>query len=95
MRNAVTEERKKEYESVREFVDEYCVPSMLMKLRQGAGRLVRSENDSGLISVLDPRAETKVYSDKVMAALEKYPRVETLEEVRTFFKEVKSEDYFI
>lgn len=95
LRNAVTEERKKEYESVREFVDEYCVPSMLMKLRQGAGRLVRSETDTGLISVLDPRAETKVYSDKVMAALEKYPRVETLEDVQTFFKKVKNEDYFI
>lgn len=31
------------------------IPEMLIKLRQGAGRLIRSETDTGIVSILDPR----------------------------------------
>ncbi|GAU79054.1 helicase C-terminal domain-containing protein [Fusibacter sp. 3D3] len=38
------------------YLDEVLIPKMLIKLRQGVGRLIRSETDSGVISILDSRA---------------------------------------
>lgn len=35
---------------------EVLVPEMITKLRQGAGRLIRSETDTGILSILDSRA---------------------------------------
>lgn len=31
------------------------VPDMLLRLRQGSGRLIRSETDLGVLSILDSR----------------------------------------
>lgn len=31
------------------------VPEMIIKLKQGIGRLIRNKNDSGIVSVIDPR----------------------------------------
>ena len=67
---------------------------MLIKLRQGLGRLIRCETDTGLISILDTRATTGKYADKVGNVLAKYTKAETLDEVETFFREVKSPAYF-
>ena len=64
-------------------------------VRQGVGRLIRSETDTGLVSILDPRVTCKGYSDKVLYALEKYPVIDSIEEVESFFRDVKSEKYFM
>lgn len=48
------------------------VPDMLLRLRQGTGRLIRSETDLGVLSILDSRLSTaakKDYRDKVLGAL--------------------------
>lgn len=48
------------------------VPDMLLRLRQGTGRLIRSETDLGVLSILDSRlsaAAHKDYRDKVLGAL--------------------------
>jgi len=37
------------------------VPEMLLRLRQGCGRLLRNESDWGIIAILDPRAVNKHY----------------------------------
>lgn len=34
---------------------EYSVPQMLLKLRQGIGRLIRTKEDRGVVVILDPR----------------------------------------
>lgn len=31
------------------------VPEMIIKLKQGIGRLIRNKNDSGIVSIIDPR----------------------------------------
>ena len=67
---------------------------MLIKLRQGAGRLIRSETDTGVVSILDPRARALSYIGKVFKAMEKYPVIRNIEEVSEFMKSVKTEDYF-
>lgn len=40
---------------------EYSVPEAILKLRQGCGRLIRSQDDHGIIVILDPRVRTKFY----------------------------------
>lgn len=93
-RSAVMEEKKDQYENIGEFVRQIAVPEMLIKLRQGAGRLIRTETDTGVLSVLDARANTGSYAGRIEQALCKYPRVETLEEVAEFMRQVKPAEYF-
>lgn len=94
LRPAAMEEKKSASANVSAFINEYAVPEMLIKLRQGVGRLIRCETDTGLISVLDTRAVRSGYSERVQAVLSKYPRVENLDEIREFFNSVKSKEYF-
>ena len=94
LRSAAMEEKKSASANVSAFINEYAVPEMLIKLRQGVGRLIRCETDTGLISVLDTRAVRSGYSERVQAVLSKYSRVENLDEIREFFHSVKSKEYF-
>ena len=94
MRSALLEEKKDACDSVGDFVDRYCTPNMLIKLRQGVGRLIRSESDTGVVSILDPRAESKTYAARIGQALHKYPRVDSVEEIERFMRSVKSESYY-
>lgn len=94
MRNALLEEKKEKSEDVGEFVDKYCTPNMLIKLRQGVGRLIRCETDTGVVSVLDPRVEGKSYSAQIKQALHKYPTICSVDEISRFIKQVKPDSYF-
>ena len=69
LRSAAMEEKKSASANVDTFINEYAVPEMLIKLRQGVGRHIRCETDTGLISVLDTRAVRSGYSERVQAAL--------------------------
>jgi ATP-dependent DNA helicase DinG len=40
---------------------EYSVPQAAITLKQGLGRLIRSSSDRGVLSILDPRLQTKSY----------------------------------
>jgi ATP-dependent DNA helicase DinG len=42
------------------FLD-YQVPEAVIKLRQGFGRLIRTQRDQGMVVILDPRVRTKPY----------------------------------
>ncbi|MEO2202756.1 ATP-dependent DNA helicase [Paenibacillus pabuli] len=51
---------------------EVFVPDMLLRLRQGTGRLIRSETDLGVLSILDSRlsaAANKNYREQVLETL--------------------------
>lgn len=54
------------------FMD-YSVPEAIIKLRQGVGRLIRSEKDSGLVVILDNRVVTKRYGKMFLDALPSAP----------------------
>ena len=45
------------------------LPDMLLNLKQGAGRLVRSMTDKGVITILSPRPLTKGYGRAIQKAL--------------------------
>jgi len=48
---------------------EISLPDMLLHLKQGAGRLVRSSTDRGVIAILSPRPLTKSYGGAIISAL--------------------------
>lgn len=62
------------------FFDERDLPEMLLKMKQGFGRLVRHENDTGLLALLDNRFMRKKYRDRVIELLEGYECYDDLDE---------------
>lgn len=52
---------------------EYSVPEAILKLRQGVGRLIRSNKDEGICVILDNRIVTKAYGRAFLAALPDCP----------------------
>ncbi len=57
----------------------------ILTLRQGAGRLVRTENDRGVIALLDSRILEKSYGQKILAALPDGRPTRRFEDVQAFF----------
>jgi ATP-dependent DNA helicase DinG len=65
--------------------DAVLLPEMLLKLKQGSGRLIRRSTDRGVIAILDPRAATRErYRDLVEENLPPAPRIRSLEEIKAF-----------
>jgi len=54
---------------------EYSVPEAVLKLRQGVGRLIRTQKDTGIAVILDNRVLTKQYGRVFLDALPPAPRV--------------------
>jgi Rad3-related DNA helicase/REP element-mobilizing transposase RayT len=52
---------------------EFSLPEAILKFRQGAGRLIRTRSDSGIIVVLDNRVLAKQYGQAFLDALPKCP----------------------
>ena len=94
LRSALMEQKKDKCASVPEFVQKYAVPEMIIKLRQGVGRLIRNETDTGLVSILDSRAYSGANAVKVQHVLKKYTRVRSMDKIEKFFHDVKSNEYF-
>ena len=51
---------------------ELTVPSAALRLLQACGRLLRTETDAGVITLLDRRIITKRYGRAIMDALPRY-----------------------
>jgi ATP-dependent DNA helicase DinG len=56
---------------------EYQLPEAIIKLRQGFGRLIRTQEDTGIVVLLDPRVRTKHYGRMFLESL---PPCEVVEE---------------
>ncbi len=94
LRSQAMEFKKKSCGSTQDFVQKYAVPQMIIKLRQGAGRLIRTETDTGVLAILDGRAaKNGPYRSRVLKALRKYPLVHSIDAVARFIEEVKDESY--
>jgi ATP-dependent DNA helicase DinG len=64
---------------------EYSLPSAVLQLRQGFGRLIRSHADCGVIAILDPRVRTKAYGPAFLDALPPCPATSERAAVAEFF----------
>jgi ATP-dependent DNA helicase DinG len=64
---------KIEREGGNPFID-YQVPAAAITLKQGAGRLIRSESDTGVLMICDPRLVTKAYGKLLWRSLPAFRR---------------------
>jgi ATP-dependent DNA helicase DinG len=64
---------------------EYQVPSAVISLKQGFGRLIRSLHDRGLLCLLDNRILKKQYGRVFLSSLPEYARTTDIRAVERFF----------
>lgn len=64
---------------------EYQLPYSVITLKQGAGRLIRDEDDRGVLMICDPRLITKSYGKRIWQSLPPFKRTRVLSEVEAFF----------
>ena len=59
--------------------NDYFVPEAVVALKQGAGRLIRTESDQGVLVLCDNRLVTTGYGSRLMAALPPMRQLQTAE----------------
>lgn len=64
---------------------ELTIPMMTLPLQQGAGRLIRTKRDRGVVAILDPRLKTKGYGGKIIRSLPPMRQSTKIEDVVDFF----------
>jgi ATP-dependent DNA helicase DinG len=64
---------------------DYALPTAMLQLRQGFGRLIRGHTDRGVVAILDPRLRTKPYGRAFLGALPRCPIAEDPAAVAAFF----------
>ena len=66
------------------FMD-YQLPSAVISLKQGAGRLIRDETDRGVLMICDPRLVTKPYGRRIWQSLPPFRRTRDEQIATDFF----------
>jgi len=64
----------------------YQLPRTVINMKQGAGRLIRTEQDKGVLVVCDPRMVDKPYGRRVWRSLPPMARTRVEDEVVAFLK---------
>ncbi|MDR0233642.1 MAG: ATP-dependent DNA helicase [Zoogloeaceae bacterium] len=68
---------------------EYQLPRAVINVKQGAGRLIRTETDRGALMICDPRMLGKPYGYRIWRSLPPMRRTRELEEALAFFSELE------
>ncbi|MGZ4400960.1 MAG: ATP-dependent DNA helicase, partial [Gaiellaceae bacterium] len=71
-----------------DWFSDYALPTAMLQLRQGFGRLIRGHSDRGVVAILDPRLRTRAYGRAFLAALPRCPIAEDPAAVAAFFGEM-------
>jgi len=66
------------------FID-YQLPRAVINVKQGAGRLIRDESDTGVLMICDPRLINKPYGRQIWQSLPPMKRTRELSVVLDFF----------
>jgi len=66
---------------------DYQVPQAVITLKQGFGRLIRSETDRGILVMLDQRLMRMPYGKTFLESLPPYHQTNRLEDVKAFMRE--------
>lgn len=64
-----------------------ALPGAALSLKQGFGRLIRREDDRGVVALFDERVHTKGYGKRLLNALPDAYRTSDLEDVKRFVSE--------
>ncbi|RYZ03290.1 MAG: ATP-dependent DNA helicase [Myxococcales bacterium] len=65
-----------------------AVPAAAIALKQGFGRLIRTQRDVGIVALLDERVHRRGYGKLILSALPGAKRTESLDDVRAFWRDV-------
>lgn len=65
--------------------NDWQVPAAVLAMKQGAGRLIRGDQDKGMLIICDPRITTRVYGAKFLESLPPMRRTDKIEDVTRFF----------
>ncbi len=65
---------------------EYQIPQAVIALKQGVGRLIRDQQDRGVLMICDIRLRTRSYGKTFLDSLPRMPRTQKLEIVERFFE---------
>jgi ATP-dependent DNA helicase DinG len=76
----------------REPFSECFVAEAAIALKQGAGRLIRSESDQGLLVICDSRLSSMPYGRRLIAALPPMGRIDSAAEARQWLMSIRAED---
>ncbi len=68
------------------FMD-YQVPQAVLALKQGFGRLIRSQTDRGVLAILDHRMMRKQYGKTFLESLPRYRMTNRLDDVKGFMRD--------
>jgi len=66
------------------------LPRAIITLKQGAGRLIRDENDRGVLMICDPRLLSKPYGKRIWQSLPPMKRTRVEAEAVAFFNAEKN-----
>jgi ATP-dependent DNA helicase DinG len=61
------------------------LPQAVIALKQGVGRLIRSESDRGVLVLCDPRLSSKAYGRTFLQSLPPFARTRQVADVQAFF----------
>lgn len=63
---------------------QHQLPEAIINLKQGAGRLIRDENDRGVLMICDPRLISKPYGRRIWQSLPPFTRTREIATVQQF-----------
>lgn len=70
----------------------YQIPNAILLFKQGFGRLIRTQNDKGIVAILDPRVRTRFYGKRFLDSLPDCIRTESIEEIKEFFDKISHKE---
>jgi len=92
----ISEYERSLYKDMDEYKWKVIVPEMLIKLKQGFGRLIRVETDTGIVAILDCRVDIDgAYCHPVLDALPDCYVTNDIVDVEDFIQAAKEAEYFI
>jgi ATP-dependent DNA helicase DinG len=65
---------------------QHQLPQAVLAMKQGAGRLLRDQNDYGVIALCDPRITSKSYGKMFLKSFEPMPSTSSIDEVASFLQ---------
>ena len=65
---------------------QYQLPMAVIMLKQGVGRLIRDEQDYGVLVLCDPRLKTKSYGKTFLNSLPQMTRTSDWQDVKQFYE---------
>jgi len=91
----VSDWEKTLYSGMDEYKEMVITPEMLIKLKQGYGRLIRLETDTGAVAIIDIRASKHgAYRKLILNALPKCQVTSHINVIKKFMRKIKPPSYF-